>query len=230
MTGPCWAAVRRRIALDSTRAELPKEPRPRIDLSVPVVSAWLDLGFELLEPGFVLAGVVPAEKQLSTGTEYGAYLGRCTAAVASVCSGECGAGERRCHWSLPPSRHRSSMPSICRAYSDDRVPNFCRTIAPALRVCVASTVPDVFGPASVPIKLESVSHTITPYVAICGRQRGVGRYLIVSPRHCAVQNPVLQNEPDVPNSTALTSTDPRHAGNSTVRCPAGTHASGMLAP
>ena len=61
---------------------------------------------QLLQLGLVGPGVVPAEEQFSTGGQYCADLGRCTAAVTSVRGGEFRPGQSSGHRHLPPSRLR----------------------------------------------------------------------------------------------------------------------------
>jgi hypothetical protein len=62
-----------------------------------VVDWWLPLNVrgQFLELRFVCAGVVTTEEQLATGAENGSNLGCSSTPVASVGSGQFGAGERR---------------------------------------------------------------------------------------------------------------------------------------
>src|SRR5690606_30940027 len=69
--------------------------RPAVGSTVRL-SAPLNLGFQLLELGLVLARVVAAEKQLAARGQYGANLRGRSAAVATVEGGQGGAGE--CRW------------------------------------------------------------------------------------------------------------------------------------
>src|SRR5690606_41534428 len=71
------------------------DPRPAVGLTARL-SAPLNLGFQLLELGLVLARVVAAEKQLAARGQYGANLRGRSAAVATVEGGQGGAGE--CRW------------------------------------------------------------------------------------------------------------------------------------
>ncbi len=96
----------------------------------------------------MLTGVVAAKEQFSPGGENRTNLGCGTAPVASVGSGQFGAGERRSgHRGLPPSRHR------CPGAIDP---------AAITAVFVASTLSDATPAASVPAVLGPASPRITP--------------------------------------------------------------------
>lgn len=102
----------------------------------------LQLSFELLQPRLVFVSVVAAEEKLSAGREDRAYLGCRAATVATIGSGQIGAGECGCHGSSP------SVPApVARCPRIRMCPRVAITGFPAF---TPSTLADVCRFVSVP--------------------------------------------------------------------------------
>jgi hypothetical protein len=76
-------------------------------LRLVLLGLGLDVSGQFTQPGLVRPGVVPAEEELASRGKNGSYLRGSTAPIATVGSGQIGAGECSSHVDLPPSRHRS---------------------------------------------------------------------------------------------------------------------------